>query len=306
MPLPGRQLTPASGNYRYGFNGKEKDNELKGDGNSYNFGMRIYNPRVGKWLSKDPKFQKYPHFSPYCAFANNPNYYIDPEGDTLRVAGNISQAKSDVIASVDKKYQAWISFDNDRVIVNLTEKQVEEANDPGLTALYYLSNSDKKYLYEVNSNKAVNISPTELPNQNGVYSTTGRKPGSKGSPQGRQEFEYTTRKVVGTRYNGKPKKRKVTMVTLIDKYVEPEDGYDASIVVHDTDWETIGATGDSQTRASMSFHELYEMYEMEEKNPGTARYPYAHENTEIATETLPENDERKKDGPIQGIKITTP
>ncbi|MDX2172812.1 MAG: hypothetical protein SFY56_06810, partial [Bacteroidota bacterium] len=43
--MPGRNYTSSS--YRYGFNGKEKDNEMKGDGNSYDFDARIYDPRLG-------------------------------------------------------------------------------------------------------------------------------------------------------------------------------------------------------------------------------------------------------------------
>ncbi len=33
--------------YRFGFNGKENDNEIQGDGNSYDFGARIYDSRLG-------------------------------------------------------------------------------------------------------------------------------------------------------------------------------------------------------------------------------------------------------------------
>jgi RHS repeat-associated protein len=85
MPMPGRSYQ-SSNSYRYGFNGKEKDDEIVGSGNSYDFGARHYDPRLGRWLSIDPQTAKYPYFSPYVAFANNPNYYIDPGGETLRVA----------------------------------------------------------------------------------------------------------------------------------------------------------------------------------------------------------------------------
>jgi RHS repeat-associated protein len=59
--------------YRYGFNNMEKDDELKGTGNSYDFGARIYDPRVGRFLSLDPKTTEYPFFSPYVFAGNNPN-----------------------------------------------------------------------------------------------------------------------------------------------------------------------------------------------------------------------------------------
>lgn len=41
--------------YRYGFNGKENDNDVKGiEGSQQDYGMRIYDPRLGRFLSVDP------------------------------------------------------------------------------------------------------------------------------------------------------------------------------------------------------------------------------------------------------------
>src|SRR5690554_6248731 len=73
---------PANGSdgYRYGFNGMEKDDNIKGAGNSYDFGARLYDPRVGRWLSIDPLEKEQPGFTPYKAFYNNPNLFIDPDG----------------------------------------------------------------------------------------------------------------------------------------------------------------------------------------------------------------------------------
>ncbi|HWJ29919.1 MAG TPA: hypothetical protein VNS32_25490, partial [Flavisolibacter sp.] len=42
------------GVYRYGFNGKENDDEVKGEGNQQDYGMRVYDTRLGKFLSVDP------------------------------------------------------------------------------------------------------------------------------------------------------------------------------------------------------------------------------------------------------------
>lgn len=39
MVMPGR--TYSTDNYRYGFNGEEKDNEVSGSGNQYDYGFRI-------------------------------------------------------------------------------------------------------------------------------------------------------------------------------------------------------------------------------------------------------------------------
>ncbi|MDP2176226.1 MAG: RHS repeat-associated core domain-containing protein [Bacteroidota bacterium] len=66
--------------YRYGFNGKEKDNETYGEGNAYDFGARIYDSRLGRWLSLDPLMKRFPWQSPYCSMDNNPIAKIDPTG----------------------------------------------------------------------------------------------------------------------------------------------------------------------------------------------------------------------------------
>ena len=71
MTMPGRQYN--GGNYRHGFNGMEKDDELKGSGNSYDFGARVYDPRLARWLSSDKYESEYPIV------------FIDPDGNKIRV-----------------------------------------------------------------------------------------------------------------------------------------------------------------------------------------------------------------------------
>jgi RHS repeat-associated protein len=78
MTMPGKSYVSTS--YRYGFDGKEVDNEIKGAGNSYDFGARIYDPRLGRWLSTDPLAAKYPGWSPYHGMGNSPISIKDPNG----------------------------------------------------------------------------------------------------------------------------------------------------------------------------------------------------------------------------------
>ncbi|MCX6263177.1 MAG: hypothetical protein NTZ47_01365, partial [Bacteroidetes bacterium] len=77
MQMPGRKL---SGGYRYGFNGKENDNEVKGEGNQQDYGMRIYDGRIGKFLSVDPLTSHYPFYTPYAFAGNKPIQYVDLDG----------------------------------------------------------------------------------------------------------------------------------------------------------------------------------------------------------------------------------
>jgi RHS repeat-associated protein len=59
-----------SDSYRYGFQGQEKDDELKGEGNSLNYTFRMHDPRIGRFFATDPIGQSFPWNSPY-AFAEN-------------------------------------------------------------------------------------------------------------------------------------------------------------------------------------------------------------------------------------------
>jgi RHS repeat-associated protein len=66
--------------YRFGFNGKENDKDVKGYGNQQDYGMRIYDPRIGKFLSVDPIAAHYPELTPYQFASNNPIENIDLDG----------------------------------------------------------------------------------------------------------------------------------------------------------------------------------------------------------------------------------
>jgi RHS repeat-associated protein len=79
MQMPGRiHCTPR---YRYGFNGKEKDDEVKGvGGTQYDYGFRIYDPRIGKFLSVDPLTKDYAMLTPFQFASNCPISGIDLDG----------------------------------------------------------------------------------------------------------------------------------------------------------------------------------------------------------------------------------
>jgi RHS repeat-associated protein len=80
MLMPGRN--GASGDYRYGFNGKEMDNDMSGGttGATYDYGFRIYDSRIAKFLSVDPLMASYPELTPYQFASNTPIAAIDLDG----------------------------------------------------------------------------------------------------------------------------------------------------------------------------------------------------------------------------------
>ena len=79
MEMADRTMSVAG--YRYGFNGKEKDPSGEwGSQAIYDYGFRIYNPGLGKFLSVDPLTDGYPELTPYQFAGNMPISNIDLDG----------------------------------------------------------------------------------------------------------------------------------------------------------------------------------------------------------------------------------
>ncbi len=135
-PLIGRTYTgDTSVKYRFGFNGKEKDNETYGDGNELDFGARIYNGRLGRFLSVDPLYRKFAGFSTYSSAKNSPIFYIDCEGAfgleitaSGKTAG-VTQQNVETFKTVLNNIEVLLTNDNDLVQylvrqTGLTQEQI--------------------------------------------------------------------------------------------------------------------------------------------------------------------------------------
>jgi RHS repeat-associated protein len=69
-PNPQELLAAKSGGYRYGFQGQERMDEVKGAGNSWDYKYRMHDPRLGRFFAVDPLFKDYAYNSTY-AFSEN-------------------------------------------------------------------------------------------------------------------------------------------------------------------------------------------------------------------------------------------
>jgi len=98
--------------YRFGFNGKEKDNEV-GQGN-YDFGARMYDSRIGRWMSLDPLAIKYPYLSPYNFVGNSPIMCIDPDGKKILP---INKDADDAMANLSTTYGQALGITNSKTNV---------------------------------------------------------------------------------------------------------------------------------------------------------------------------------------------
>jgi RHS repeat-associated protein len=79
--MPARKYVASD--YRYSFNGKEKDKDLSTG--AQNFGMREYDQRIGRFFNRDP-FTKYlPNKTPYAFAGNSPITFLDEGGGYMIV-----------------------------------------------------------------------------------------------------------------------------------------------------------------------------------------------------------------------------
>jgi len=136
-----------SGGYRYGFNGMEKDNEVKGLGNSYDFDARMFDPRLGRWLSIDPLAAKYPFVSSYVFVLNNPIIFIDPDGREVEWADKESKKAYKELKSAYKKagslrYNDLIRIEKAKdVVFKINVNSDADLGNNDATARYNSSNS---------------------------------------------------------------------------------------------------------------------------------------------------------------------
>ncbi len=93
-PLPGLSYTVGTKRYRYGYQGQYAEHDAETGFES--FELRLYNSRVGRWLSYDPEGQ---FSSPYVGMGNNPVSGVDPDGGSVadilsKVPKNLSRVRN--------------------------------------------------------------------------------------------------------------------------------------------------------------------------------------------------------------------
>jgi RHS repeat-associated protein len=112
-------------NYRYGFNGQEKTDEIAGLGNHTTAKFWEYDTRIGRRWNLDPVRKEYE--SPYVTFGNNPLRYIDPSGkDTALYKLNAGTLVATKQGGDPKRTPIWV--------VDETAKNYNEKN-PWATAM---------------------------------------------------------------------------------------------------------------------------------------------------------------------------
>jgi RHS repeat-associated protein len=117
MGIKEREWKDSSFGYRFGFQGQEGDDEVKGNGNSYAFKFRIHDSRLGRFLSVDPLAQQYSWNSPYAFSENRVIDGVDLEGAEWQ----------DYLAKINKIYKTVLKVKKAYEIVLGAFKTVNDA-----------------------------------------------------------------------------------------------------------------------------------------------------------------------------------
>jgi len=122
-----RSYTAPNTDYKYGFNGKEQDKDhegMGGGGSTYDYGFRIYNPNLGRFLSVDPLTASFPLLTPYQFASNTPISAIDLDGLEAKIAiygAGIKRAADGTIKEKSHENQFKSEADKDVKAKNATE-----------------------------------------------------------------------------------------------------------------------------------------------------------------------------------------
>ena len=102
---------PNSLENRYKYNGKEEQRKEFSDGSGLewlDYGARMYDNQIGRWMTVDPLAEEFPEWSPYNFVMNNSLRFIDPDG----------MAPTDIIIKGKKNSSVTIKTDLVDIFVN--------------------------------------------------------------------------------------------------------------------------------------------------------------------------------------------
>ena len=101
-------LTDSTNRWRY--SGKEEQKALDAALPLIDYGARMYDPTIVRWMSVDPMAEKYYHMAPYAYCAGNPVNKVDPSGSDIweidefgRIRNRIKDTTTDSFYMVDDK-----------------------------------------------------------------------------------------------------------------------------------------------------------------------------------------------------------
>ncbi|WP_264791953.1 RHS repeat domain-containing protein [Aureispira anguillae] len=132
--------------YRYSFNGKENDTDW-GNQHIQDYGFRLYNPALAKFLSVDPLAPEYPWYTPYQFAGNMPIVAIDLDGLEPQIT-NGSEFGGDASSATDHSGESVATVTPDMNVQEYGDMESVEGEAPPQT----FSDYQRKYPEFANMN----------------------------------------------------------------------------------------------------------------------------------------------------------
>jgi hypothetical protein len=153
--------------YRYGFQNQEKDDEIKGAGNSMNYTYRMHDPRVGRFFAVDPLIKKFPYYSSYAFSGNRVIDAIELEGkepEDFLINFIINSVKSYIIQTSQKYIEntvknvanGTLNYVESRVEISTSNLLISTAKERNPN-VENLSESEKQKDFRTNAEKTQGI-----------------------------------------------------------------------------------------------------------------------------------------------------